>query len=196
MSVCRCHCCMRFLDLHSLCSTRLKKEQKRQTRMHKRPKAEIKENIYTCVSFLPLFFFFSSHRWSTRTANSITIHSVRGRVSNCPFFFFLISAVYTLASALISKRERLITEHSSLCFCFAVCQLVCWLLCCSQCTAKWTVHRLWQPIPTTRASPRVSPLPPKEIPAKILRVWEKYIIYMYIKFIYEKVDVINDRDKA
>jgi len=46
-------------------------------------------------------------------------------------------------------------------FCFAICQLVCWLLCCSQCTAKWTVHRLWQPIPTTRASPRVSPLFPK-----------------------------------
>lgn len=62
-----------------------------------------------------------------------------------------------------SKTKKYSWLNTRRFFCFSVCQLVCWLLCCSQCTAKWTVHRLWQPIPTTRASPRVSPLFPKAI---------------------------------
>lgn len=98
---------------------------------------------------------------------------------------------FSTISRFTSFKKRIHHRTLAAFFCFAVCQLVCWLLCCSQCTAKWTVHRLWQPIPTTRASPRVSPLFPKLI-SKIFVTERKTetpdMSARYIKGITERTD--------
>lgn len=184
VSFCQCvsmsYYCMRFLDLHSFRLETIRGRER--TRRTCERQKEWNYRLKGTYLFVFASFFLSRQRVVNASVIGnnefdCTFTNGRGRQSRqSPVLSFVLFFSTPAVSRFYvhyrnegrkKKWKRPIHhfEHPPLCFCFAVCQLVCWLLCCSQCTAKWTVHRLWQPIPTTRASPRVSPLPPKEIPA-------------------------------